>query len=50
MRFAASLLLAAFLLGGCGYKGPLYLPTPKPDAKKQAVPPTPTTQPPKVEE
>ena len=34
----ALLLLTAFslLLAGCGYKAPLYLPKPKPEAQKSA--------------
>jgi predicted small lipoprotein YifL len=28
------LVLAAALSGGCGFKGPLYLPKPKPEAPK----------------
>jgi predicted small lipoprotein YifL len=34
-------LIVVVLLAGCGHKGPLYLPKPKPDAKKppaQAAP------------
>ena len=36
MRLAASLVLAGVLLGACGYKGPLYLPKPKPEAQRPA--------------
>lgn len=32
MRSASLLLLAIACLAGCGYKGPLYLPTAKPTA------------------
>jgi predicted small lipoprotein YifL len=41
MRAAISLILLAVLLAGCGYKGPLYLPTPKPEAQKPASKPAP---------
>jgi predicted small lipoprotein YifL len=36
MRNTLITLLAAVLLGGCGYKGPLYLPKPKPEAQQPA--------------
>jgi predicted small lipoprotein YifL len=39
MRPAVSLLLAAVLLSACGYKGPLYMPKPKPEAQRPAQPP-----------
>lgn len=42
MRAAISLILLAALLAGCGYKGPLYLPKPKPEAQKSAPKPAPT--------
>jgi predicted small lipoprotein YifL len=35
MRVLFLILLAA-MLGGCGHKGPLTLPKPKPDAQKPA--------------
>jgi predicted small lipoprotein YifL len=41
MRLALSLLLAGVLLAACGYKGPLYLPKPKPDAQRPAPAPAP---------
>jgi len=41
MRAAISLILLAVLLAGCGYKGPLYLPKPKPEAQKPAPKPVP---------
>jgi predicted small lipoprotein YifL len=41
MRIALSSLAAAILIVGCGYKGPLYLPKPKP-AAQQPAPATPT--------
>jgi predicted small lipoprotein YifL len=37
MRALIPLLVAA-LLAGCGYKGPLTLPQPKPEAQKPAPP------------
>jgi predicted small lipoprotein YifL len=42
MRAAISLILLAVLLAGCGYKAPLYLPKPKPEAQKPASKPAPT--------
>jgi len=39
VRAILTLLLAAALLAGCGYKGPLYLPKTKPEAQKPATPP-----------
>jgi len=41
MRPLLLLMALAVLLAGCGYKGPLYLPKPKPDAQKPAVKPAP---------
>jgi predicted small lipoprotein YifL len=45
MRDSLILILAAVLLAGCGYKGPLYLPGSKtestPEAKKPAAKPAP---------
>ena len=44
MRATLTLLLAAVLLAGCGYKGPLFLPKAKPEAQKpvaKAEPPKP---------
>jgi predicted small lipoprotein YifL len=41
MRNLLSLLMLAALLAGCGYKGPLYLPKPKPETQKPATPPAP---------
>ena len=41
MRLAVSLVLAGLLLGACGYKGPLYLPKPKPEAQRQDKAPAP---------
>lgn len=41
MRALISLIALAALLAACGYKGPLYLPTPKPEAQKPAAPPAP---------
>jgi predicted small lipoprotein YifL len=34
MRALLPLIALAVLLAGCGHKGPLYLPKPKPDAQK----------------
>jgi predicted small lipoprotein YifL len=39
MRLALSLLLMGVLLAACGYKGPLYLPKPKPEAQHPAPAP-----------
>jgi predicted small lipoprotein YifL len=36
MRPLLLLMALAVLLAGCGYKGPLYLPKPKPEAQKAA--------------
>jgi len=41
MRAAISLILLAMLLAGCGHKGPLYLPKPKPEAQKPGLKPAP---------
>ena len=42
MRAVLSLIALAVSLAGCGYKGPLYLPKPKPDAQKPVpAPPAP---------
>ncbi|MCM0034190.1 MAG: lipoprotein [Burkholderiaceae bacterium] len=43
-RIVAMLALTGWL-AGCGFKGPLYLPPPKPGAKRPATAPqTPATQ------
>lgn len=47
MRFTVSLLLAAFLLSACGYKGPLYLPQPEPQRPAPAPDPAKEPAPPK---
>jgi len=39
MRALSPLIALAVLLAGCGYKGPLYLPKPKPGAQQPATPP-----------
>ena len=39
MRAAFWLIVLALSIAGCGYKGPLYLPKPKPEAQKPAPPP-----------
>ena len=41
MRNTLITILVAALLTGCGYKGPLYLPKPKPEAQKPAPKPAP---------
>lgn len=41
MRDTLITILVAALLAGCGYKGPLYLPKPKPEAQKPAAKPAP---------
>ncbi len=41
MRITLITILAAALLAGCGYKGPLYLPKPKPVAQKPSPRPAP---------
>ena len=38
MRALLSLIVLAALLAACGYKGPLTLPKPKPEAQKPAPP------------
>lgn len=43
MRIVALLLLAA-LLGACGFKGPLYLPQPKPEVQSAKPAPAPRDQ------
>ena len=39
MRAAICLVVLAVLIAGCGYKGPLKLPKPKPEAQKAAAKP-----------
>lgn len=39
MRALLSMIVLASMLAACGYKGPLYLPKPKPGAQKPAEPP-----------
>lgn len=41
MRALLLLIALAALLAACGYKGPLYLPKPKPEAQKPATAPAP---------
>ncbi len=41
MRNTLITILVAALLAGCGYKGPLYLPKPKPVAQQPAPKPAP---------
>ena len=36
MRAVVSMLVLAAMLAACGYKGPLYLPKPKPEAQQPA--------------
>jgi predicted small lipoprotein YifL len=38
MRSVLASLAALLILAGCGYKGPLYLPKPKPAAQQPAQP------------
>ena len=42
MRDTLIPILVVALLAGCGYKGPLYIPKPKPEAQKPASKPAPT--------
>ncbi|MGQ0525882.1 MAG: LPS translocon maturation chaperone LptM [Betaproteobacteria bacterium] len=44
MRTVVSLLALVALLGACGYKGPLYLPKPKPEAPAKPAPPADDTK------
>lgn len=39
MRALLPLIAVAAIMAGCGYKGPLYLPKPKPGAQQPATPP-----------
>lgn len=41
VRLILPLLLIASLLAACGYKGPLYLPKPKPESPPAATKPAP---------
>ena len=41
MRDTLIPILLAVLLAGCGHKGPLYLPKPKPEAQKPDLKPAP---------
>ena len=41
MRFPLPLIVIAALLAGCGTKGPLTLPKPKPEVQKPAAPAAP---------
>ena len=41
MRALLPLIALAVLLAGCGYKAPLFLPKPGPEALKPAPPPAP---------
>jgi predicted small lipoprotein YifL len=41
MRVPLLLVAAALSIMGCGYKGPLYLPKPKPEVQKPASTPAP---------
>lgn len=41
VRLIPSLFLSAALLAACGYKGPLYLPKPKPESPPAATKPAP---------
>ncbi|HJQ63194.1 MAG: Prokaryotic lipoprotein-attachment site [Burkholderiales bacterium] len=44
MRTALSLLVIVPLIAACGYKGPLYLPKPKPEAQVTPAPPAEDTK------
>lgn len=44
MRIAICLIVLAALSTGCGFKGPLYLPKPKPEAQKKPAAPAVTPQ------
>ena len=44
MRALLLLIVLSSMLAACGYKGPLYLPKPKPAAQKPAAPPAPQPQ------
>lgn len=44
MRAAFVLLLILPLIAACGYKGPLYLPKPKPEAQTTPAPPAEDTK------
>jgi predicted small lipoprotein YifL len=37
MRAAVTAILLAAVIAACGYKGPLYLPKPKPEVQKPAA-------------
>lgn len=41
MRAVVSMLAIAAMLAACGYKGPLYMPKPKPEARQPAPDPKP---------
>ena len=41
---AALILLVVALIAGCGYKGPLYLPKPKPEPQATPAAPMPDTE------
>ena len=41
MRALLLLVTCVLVLSACGYRGPLYLPKPKPEAQKPAPPTTP---------
>lgn len=48
MRILLMLSIAGLLLGGCGTKGPLYMPKPAPGEQKpvpQVIPPAPPERP-----
>lgn len=44
MRIIVLIAGLIFLIAGCGNKGPLYLPTSKPQAQKPVPPPAPEAQ------
>ena len=50
MRALLLLIVAALLVAGCGYRGPLYLPGSKPEARKPKPAPAPAPAPAQQEE
>jgi predicted small lipoprotein YifL len=44
MRALLPLIVSVLFLAACGYKGPLTLPKPKPEAQKPAAPATPKSE------
>lgn len=50
MRALLPLIIAALLVTACGYRGPLYLPGSKPEARKPKSAPAPAPAPAQQEE